>query len=129
MSMAELVRQRHALEDRVNRFLTQCDDCTSRVKTMDTRDIEICMAVLYDAMVAARDEETRMDRLFKGLLVKSVYDRRKSGENRRVLFWFITPAPTEIIQYKFAYPVPITETLANEWGKGGAQSVQKLLAP
>lgn len=129
MSMEDIVRERHKLEDRVTRFLAQIDDLVGRTRTMETRDIEVCMAKLYDLMTAATDESIKLDRLFKGLLVKSIYDKRKSGEKMRSSFWNGRAFPPEIVDYKFAYPVPITENLANEWGAGGSGSVRRLITP
>lgn len=127
MSMEEIVKKRHELEDRVKYFLTQVDRCVSRIKTMETRDIEICMARLYDLMMEAKDEATRLDNLFKGLLVKSVYDKRKSGDKKKLALLQGSAWLEDIINYEFEYPVPITETLANEWGHGGEPSVRNLL--
>jgi len=127
MSMEDIVKQRHDLEDRVNLFMAQIDVCATRVKTMETRDIEICMARLYDLMAQASDEAARLDRLFKGLLVKSVYDKRKAGEKKKGSFWAGIGQLDEIVNWWFQYPIPLTETLANEWGQGGGNSVRKLL--
>ena len=127
--MEEIVRRRHELEDRVNNFLHQIDRCATEVRTMDTRDIEICMAKLYDLMSQASHEADRLDRLFKGLLVKSVYDKRLAGEKHKCGFWSAPSFPERIIDWQFKYPIPLTETLANEWGSGGVSSVRKLLTP
>jgi len=127
MSMEDIVKEKHEFEDRVNRFLTQIDKCTSRAMTMTTRELEICMARLYDLMIQASDETLRLDLLFKGLLVKCVYDKRKAGEKQKYHFWTDSSWPNEIVKWRFQYPVPITEALANEWGQGGSSAVRKLL--
>jgi len=125
--MVDIVKKKHEFEDRVNRFLTQIDECSSRAMTMTTRELEICMAKLYDLMVLASDETSRLDLLFKGLLVKCVYDKRKAGESRKYPWFGGYSNPDEIVLWRFQYPVPITEVLANEWGQGGSSAVRKML--
>ena len=129
MSMEEIVRKRHELEDRVKYFLAQIDRCATEIRTLDTRDIEICMAKLFDLMSQATSESARLDNLFKGVLVKSIYDRRISGEKPKRSFWRGISWPEVIINWEFQYPVQLTESLANEWGSGGEANVRKLLAP
>ena len=127
MSMEEIVRQRHELEDRVNQFLEQISQCTTQVRTMETREIEICMAKLYDLMMQASEEKARLDHLFKGLLVKSVYDQRKAGAKQKNTFWSFPALATDIVNWRFEYPIPINETLANEWSNNWESTVRKLL--
>jgi hypothetical protein len=119
MNMEELVRKRQW-------FVAQIEEYLSNVRSLDTKVIEICMARIYDRMAEASDEAKRLDLLFKGLLVKSVYDKRLAGEKRK---WslFRGVQPEDVLGRSFMYPVPLSETLAKEWGTGGPAAVQTLL--
>jgi len=130
MSMEEIVREKHAFEVRVNHFLKQVRDYSVDCKAMKTRDMEICMARLYDLMAQAREEAKRLDHLFKGYLVKKAYDKRKAGEPYSAWrnFWS-RPLfnPENMVRRQFDYPVPLTEELASQWATGNAEAIRKSL--
>ena len=130
MSMEEIVRQKHEFEARVNRFLKQVRDYSADCKAMKTRDMEICIARLYDLMSQAAGEAERLDELFKGFLVKRAYEKRKAGEPYSAWrnFWS-RPLfnPENMVRRQFDYPVPLTEELASQWATGNAEAIRKSL--
>ena len=130
MTMEDIVRKRHELEDRIDVFIKQIQEYTSLCAAVDTRDLEIVMAKLHDAMTQARDDETRIKFIFKGLLTQSVYAQRRAGKRRTVslkttVFGTESLLP-EILTRRFSFPLPVTESLATEWSTGNAEKIRML---
>jgi hypothetical protein len=127
--MEDVVRERHKLEDRIEAFRQQIDRFLDLCMIMEVRNMETCMAQLYDLMSQATNEADRLDKLFKGKLLKSAYDKRKSGQ--RGSFWRKFSHGSvwyfEITNWDFSYPVLLTEELATEWGDAGGSTVTRLL--
>lgn len=131
MTMEDIVRKHHQLEDRIARFQQQIGEFMNEAFcSMDTRSHEIAMARLYDMMTQATDEAIRIDHMFKGLLLKKTYSRRKAGEKPSIFsrFWHNGCTVNKLIKWKFAYPIPLTESLAQDWADGNSDSTRRLLS-
>jgi hypothetical protein len=130
MKMEDIVRKQHELEDRIARFQEQINEFMRlSFRYLDTREHEIAIARLYDLMTEATDDATRIDHMFKGLLLNKTYSRRKAGERPSFLSRL---APSyglgAFIGWQFDYPIPLTEQLAHDWAAGNAESTRRLLA-
>ena len=121
MKMEDLVRQRHELEDKLEDFLTDCQDYLGYCLTMDLRSMETGMARLYDLMSQSPTEVDRLDKLFKGRLLKLAYDKKKAGA-RPTLLNRLAGACTieELIEHSFNYPVPLTQQFIDCLGVSGS---------
>ena len=130
MKMEDIVRKQHELEDRIARFQEQINEFMRlSFRDLDTREHERAMALLYDLMTEAADDVTRIDHMFKGLLLKKTYSRRKAGECPSFLSRLAIPLGMQaFIAWQFDYPIPLTEQLAHDWAAGNAESTRRLLA-
>jgi hypothetical protein len=131
MKMEDIVREQHALEDRIADFRRQIDEFLRLAfRELDVRKHELAMAKLVDRMSEAASEATRIDDLFKGLLLKQTYQRRKAGEKPSFFSTFIIDQNYDVdrfVKWQFRYPIPLTEELAQDWAAGNAESTRKLL--
>lgn len=131
MKMENMVRKQHELEDLIAHFQKQINRFMElSFYSLDIRQHEIAMARLCDLMAAAPDENARIDSMFKGLLLKKTYSRRKAGERPSFLLR-LSEAPYEMetfITWRFDYPISLTEPLIHEWAAGNTESTKRLLA-
>lgn len=133
-SMEDVIKERHALEDRITAFIKQLQDYRDNALILELRDLEIAIARAYDQMREAKNDSIRLDRMLKGHLLKSVYDLKRAGAKlglmRRMkglggdfrLIWsqslgWVTPK--DIVEpfmlYPFQYPIPITDEHVQAW--------------
>ena len=134
MSMEDLVRERHALEDKIRAFIASIEQFRKDARRMELRDLEIAMAKLVDAIDQATDESKRLDFCFKGILAKSVYDAsRVHGPVKLGFFAGLSagpaPWPESIVQWYFGYPFPLSEERINEWSQSPLDPVKFLPPP
>lgn len=131
MKMEDVVRKQHEMEDRINAFLGQIrhyiDDCL----TMDLRTMEIGMARIYDLMNEATNEVDRLDKMFKGKLFKTAYDRKQNGERAPLLnrlggSWGLEGLD-QLISRTFKYPIPLTEQFATDWSGANPETIKGLI--
>jgi len=132
MTMEDIVRQRHALEDRIKEFQGQVDRYLKLAfRDLDIREHEIALARLFDLMNAAVNDADRVDKMFKGLLLTTTYERRKKGEKPPFITKLYKPdggfGLYAFVNWQFRYPIPLTEQVARDWAAGDMDSTRKLL--
>jgi hypothetical protein len=95
---------------------------------MDLRTMEIGMARIYDLVNEATNEVDRLDKMLKGKLFKTAYERKQNGE-RVPLFkriggsWGID----QLISRTFNYPIPLTEQFVADFSDANPKNIKRLI--
>ena len=131
MTIEEQIRRKHQLEDRMRLFLREVQDYRNGAMGLNLRKVEIAMARLADSIQQHPDSPDHLDKLFKGTILKSVYDAKRAGCKPSILdFVFVGSASISwYLKYKFSYPVPLTEETISSWAQADEVSAIKLLHP
>lgn len=95
----------------------------------DTSVLMLAVGRAYDRMQDASEEDKRLDMMFKGYLLKSVYNHIKAGGKLNILRRSeglstefkskgrSSDPVTMLLNFNFTYPAPITEELVMSWVK------------
>ena len=130
MSMEDAVRAQHNFEDRLAKFQAEIDEFMRlSFRELDVRQHEVAMARLIDFMDETTGNSERLDQMFKGLLLKRTYDRRKAGDKPSffsTIFIKRYYKVNDFIKWKFRYPMPLTENLAHDLAAGNHESTRNL---
>ena len=143
MNMEDIIRRRHEFEDRLRIFMSEVQYFKEQALSLEIRMLEIGMARAYDLMNQTAAEALRIDRMFKGHLFKSVYNAKQNGEktslwkrmkkgvenfSRVPLAYPLGRDPIALfINFKFSYPVTVTEELVLAWATGDSGKWCQLL--
>lgn len=127
MSMEQVIRNIHS-------FRAQINDYIKKASPLNRNEIEILMARLSDLMETGPTTESILDKKFKGLLAKPIYDARLSGREpsfgQRFVFRADTTPDSRIsflAKYRFTYPFPLREENIVEWANATPDSWRHLL--
>ena len=127
MSMEEQIRKIHTFQGQVNDFIKKTAPLTQK-------ELEILLAKLSDLIETEPAPDSVLDKKFKGLLARQIYEVRLSGNDpsftERILLHLKSNPECRIYileNYQFAYPFPLREEIIIEWANATPDFWQRLL--